>query len=910
MTLLFELGLSMADPRRTLVKQPVVGAPRLGRTTVAALAVIASGVSHAALALPSGASVQRGEVRFTHAPNLLTVNQSSNDAIIDWSSFSIEAAGTVQFNNGSGATLNRVTGSDVSTIDGLLNATGSVYLINPNGVIIGKTGEVNIGGTFVASTLNLIGNNLDGATKIFKGLSEASVINLGSISALGGDVVLMASNVKNSGSISAPNGDIGLLAGSSILISDVATDDGKFSVQIGGPGTSAVNEGALQAAIVELRANQGNVYALAGNTTGVINATAISTGGGEVFLVAEDGDTVVKGTITATGPVGTIGGQVTTAGVTVGIQGANVTAGNWTIQQDHFVLTPEAATVLAANLATTSITVRTVGAGATGDISLASSLSWSGYNSLTFSSRRNIVFRDGVTLSNTGYGGVELYADNEGHGVGTVSFGAGANISTDGLVSILYDPPGNINSSVNSFSYTVPTDFSAYISAGYGMESYMLVNTVYDLQNIQNNLSGDYILGRNINAAVTASWNGGAGFNPIGAVENSNQSPYLFTGFLTDENPSGGIYVISNLTINQPASNYVGLFADIGTRGAAAVSLKGGSVTGAGFVGAIAGENDGSISDSYSNLTVTGVSYAGQDDIGGLVGVNTGVVAYSRAAGSVTGYGAVGGIAGLNYYQPGSLGYIIGSIASGDVTAGGYSYAGGLVGLSETGNSEQTLNSNSNGSWGDGYSSAVLQSDRASGIVIGTEFVGGLAGVVDGTIVSSSSASGYVYSNGAFAAGGLIGVLGNVQTATVQYSHASGNVLNGAYAAGGLIGYVDEANDANSGGDVVSNVFSTGSVTSSGYGGGLIGIFGLGLGYNNPTLTNAYATGNVSGTGALGGLIGYSSGTVTYAYWNTNTTGQSTDGAQATVAGDPTTGSIGLSGVDFWSTVKALPGGF
>jgi filamentous hemagglutinin family protein len=335
-------------------------------------------VSHAALALPSGASVQSGSVSLTRSPNLLTVNQSSQDAIINWSSFSIGAAGTVQFNNGSGATLNRVTGSDVSTIDGMLNATGSVYLINPNGVIIGKSGQVNVGGTFVASTLDLVDDNLDGATQTFTGSSGASITNLGSISALGGDVVLIANNVHNYGSITAPNGDIGLLAGSQILISDVATDDGKFSVQIGGPGTSVVNEGALQAAMVELRANQGNVYALAGNTTSVINATGVSAESGQVFLVAENGYTVAQGTITAAGPVGTTGGQVTTSGITVGIDRANVTAGNWTIQQDNFVLTPEAATALSANLATTSITVQTVGSDngkVGGDINLAASLS-------------------------------------------------------------------------------------------------------------------------------------------------------------------------------------------------------------------------------------------------------------------------------------------------------------------------------------------------------------------------------------------------------------------------------------------------------------------------------------------------------------------------------------------------------
>ena len=45
----------------------------------------------------------------------------------------------------------------------------------------------------------------------------------------------------------------------------------------------------------------------------------------------------------------------------------------------------------------------------------------------------------------------------------------------------------------------------------------MLVNTVYDLQNMQNYLSGAYALGRDIDASATASWNGGAGFAPVGA---------------------------------------------------------------------------------------------------------------------------------------------------------------------------------------------------------------------------------------------------------------------------------------------------------------------------------------------------------------------------------------------------------
>ena len=56
----------------------------------------------------------------------------------------------VQFNNGSGATLNRVTGNNMSQIMGSLSATGSVYLINQQGVVIGKQGVITTGGSFVA----------------------------------------------------------------------------------------------------------------------------------------------------------------------------------------------------------------------------------------------------------------------------------------------------------------------------------------------------------------------------------------------------------------------------------------------------------------------------------------------------------------------------------------------------------------------------------------------------------------------------------------------------------------------------------------------------------------------------------------------------------------------------------------
>ena len=63
----------------------------------------------------------------------LQVQQTSARGIIDWRTFSIGQGGAVSILNGQGATLNRVTSSQMSVIRGSLSATGSVYLVNPQG---------------------------------------------------------------------------------------------------------------------------------------------------------------------------------------------------------------------------------------------------------------------------------------------------------------------------------------------------------------------------------------------------------------------------------------------------------------------------------------------------------------------------------------------------------------------------------------------------------------------------------------------------------------------------------------------------------------------------------------------------------------------------------------------------------
>ena len=192
------------------------------------------------------------------------------------------------------------------------------------------------------------------------------------------------------------------------------------------------------------------------------------------------------------------------------------------------------------------------------------------------------------------------------------------------------------------------------------------ISTLSDLQAIKNNLTGQYILDNDINAADTVTWNGGLGFEPIGT------STSAFKGSL-----DGNGHTISNLYINRPSTSYDGLFgyikntstppydAVIGvtlssasiTGGNSTGGITGyvgtydnvsgsvsGSVTGLTSVGGIAAVVLGGVSNSINSATIVGSG----SNIGGIVGGNSGAVSNSISTGSVTGTAYVGGVVGAN----------------------------------------------------------------------------------------------------------------------------------------------------------------------------------------------------------------------------------------------------------------------
>lgn len=254
------------------------------------------------LANPLNGTVVGGSATINQSGNTVMIQQTTPRAVINWQSFSIAQGELTQFYqpSSSAAVLNRVTGGNPSALYGSLRANGQVYLINPNGILVGPGATINVGG-LVASTLDVPNAQfMKGGTLDFEGSSRAGVANYGTIRAIGGDIFLIGATVENHGLLEARNGTVGLAAGQSVRLAEAgnprlvvrATSD-----SIG--GTGVLNRGLIEALQAELIANGGNVYALAINNEGIVRATGSEEVGGRIFLVSEGGQIRSSGDLIA-----------------------------------------------------------------------------------------------------------------------------------------------------------------------------------------------------------------------------------------------------------------------------------------------------------------------------------------------------------------------------------------------------------------------------------------------------------------------------------------------------------------------------------------------------------------------------------------------------------------------------------
>lgn len=293
------------------------------RFTIAVALTAQTAFDTSVSAAPQGAAVVSGQVEIANPSSTLTEIKASHGAIINWKQFSIGTGETTRFiqPSSSSAVLNRVVGGSVSQILGQLQANGKVFLINPNGILIGAGARIDTN-SFIASTLDIADADFQaGRLKFFATPTSGSIKNQGIITAgPGGSVALIAPNIENSGIIQSPDGKLLLAAGHKLEIASADLDNVTFEIQA--PSDSVLNLG-------QLLADNGAIRVFAGllSQSGEIRANRlVEDVDGSIRLIASDAITLAEGSSTRAD--GISGGSITIQST----QGATHVAGTVSAQ--------------------------------------------------------------------------------------------------------------------------------------------------------------------------------------------------------------------------------------------------------------------------------------------------------------------------------------------------------------------------------------------------------------------------------------------------------------------------------------------------------------------------------------------------------------------------------------------------
>ena len=632
----------------------------------------------------------------------------------------------------------------VSTNNAPLTITGtggSASLYQADGISLGWTTSVAYLSSTGSGSITLIGHQGSAAGGMLAGISIGGSSYSGDypgyIQTAGAAVNFITDsyyfrNVTNYGNY---------VRGPGAVTISPYTSGATLGVGTGATGTLLINSNALagidptSAGLTLGSATTGNVVlgsATFGVPVSILGNNVSVTGSviGSTLNLNTAGSIVENvGTITAsTLNTSSVGGTMLNDANAVGsFTATNTTSGN-------IVLTDTAATLNITGLSQS-------GSGAiiltdSGTINVNNSMSWSA-SKLTLKANNNINFN--ANLNGSGTASLALQ-----YGQGFVAAGnpSSYNLAPNVQVNL---PAGQnfstlLGSNGSTVNYTVITNLG---SAG--------STTTTDLQGINGGLAGNYVLGGNIDATATSTWNSGEGFTPIGV-----NYPNVFTGTF-----DGLGHTISNLTIKLPSTNTVGLFGYTNTSSVIQnVGIVGDNVQGGNDVGALVATSNGTISSSYATGRVSGIS-----TVGGLVGfANSGMISNCYATGSVTGTnsqnGFVGGLVGLN------VGTISNSYASGSVKGVSFDI-GGLVGSN--------------------YGGGIIRNSYAMGNVSNTgNVVGGLVGINAGAI-SNSYTTGNVTGTGN-AVGELVGVNYTGGTVTNGFWDSSVNATGTGSNSGTITG--------------------------------------------------------------------------------------------------------------------------
>ncbi|WP_027781952.1 MULTISPECIES: filamentous hemagglutinin N-terminal domain-containing protein [Burkholderia] len=305
--------------------------------------LIAAGHAYAA----QGGAIAAGAGSISQNGANTQIDQTSSKMIVNWKNFDIgkNEAVNIKQPDVNAAILNRVQSGDMTSIQGALNANGRVFVVNPNGIVVGKGATINANSVVLSaadvSDSDFISNRLltlqngNGAT--------GTVQNDGTIATQSG-ALLAGARVINGpdGVVTAQNGNVALAAGGKVMLQLNA--DGSM-------GQAYVTEGASGA----LAANDGKVIAdngwvrLEGKTTDALRGEVVrNTGYTEAASLEGLGGANGAGTVT----LGASGDTPASAGIRVA---GDITARNIAIESSGDL------TLDGANLNTSSLEMPRLG---------------------------------------------------------------------------------------------------------------------------------------------------------------------------------------------------------------------------------------------------------------------------------------------------------------------------------------------------------------------------------------------------------------------------------------------------------------------------------------------------------------------------------------------------------------------
>ena len=318
--------------------------------------------------------------------------------------------------------------------------------------------------------------------------------------------------------------------------------------------------------------------------------------------------------------------------------------------------------------------------------------------------------------------------------------------------SIVVNGDVNLNGTSNVLDFTSTDGYSLTnaaqvnlngASSGFSVNgtAYTVVRDVTQLQEIGAGLTGNYVLGSDIDASSSTGLNAGLGFAPIGTDSAA------FTGKF-----DGLGHVISNLYINRPSSNYVGLFGVINNATLQHVNLSNVNITGAISTGSLLSYvfDNGVTGSVIRNNSVIGGTVSGSDSVGGLIG--------SLYANAMVPISVTGNYTNVTINAPANGGGLIGNL-----------HLPILLGMTQA---------------------VTISNNYSGGVINGGSNLGGLIGQLNinapfmnsPVLIENNSSNASVNATGSYA-GGLIGF------STVQvFSGTSGISISRNYASGAVSG--------------------------------------------------------------------------------------------------------------------------